>query len=61
MAKSKNRDEAQMLIKMPPRLKTWLEQLAAESFSSQNAEVVRSVQERFDRVQAEARSKEMRA
>jgi hypothetical protein len=55
MAKSKNREEAVLVVKLPPVLKAYIKRQAARSFASMNAEVVRCVQERMDREQSTRR------
>jgi len=43
-----------ILVRLPPDLKTWIEQQAARNGASQNSEVVRSIRIRMDAEQARA-------
>jgi predicted HicB family RNase H-like nuclease len=40
---SRHRDYVTMFVRLPPDMKEWLEQQAAQSYASQNAEVIRAI------------------
>ena len=44
----KNRDRAEMVIRLPGHIKNWLRQEAAENCTSQNAEVIRALRQRME-------------
>ncbi len=49
MAKMRfKRPTAELLVRMPKEMMGWIEQQSQRSFTSRNAEIVRSVQERMD-------------
>jgi hypothetical protein len=50
-------ERVSMMIRFPPDVRSWLERQSARSFATMNAEVVRSVTERMQRDQADARGK----
>jgi hypothetical protein len=40
-------------LRLPPDMKSWLEQEAERNFTSQNAEIVRAIRSRMDSAQPE--------
>jgi predicted HicB family RNase H-like nuclease len=50
----KNRDRAEMVVRMPQDVKAWLETEAARTGASQNSEIVRSLRDRMEREPAKA-------
>jgi hypothetical protein len=54
---SKFPDQVGFALRMPPDVKTFIEKASARSYASQNAEIVKSIRERMQRDQADARGK----
>lgn len=40
----------QLLIRIPPELKRWVEQFSAQQYSSQSIEIIRALEEKRDRI-----------
>ena len=52
---NKMSDRAEIVVRMPRDVKTWLEKEAARTGASQNSEIVRSLRERMDAEADQAR------
>lgn len=50
------RPHAGIYLRVPLDVKSWLKRQTERAFTSQNAEIVRSIKERMDRERVEARS-----
>jgi hypothetical protein len=50
----KTSERERLMLSMPPALKSWLEEQAQRHCTSMNAEAIRSIAERRERMQAKA-------
>lgn len=53
----KHDDRVWMQLRLPPKLKAWIEQEAARNGASQNSEIIRAIRTRMDAEQRKAAPK----
>jgi hypothetical protein len=49
---AKRSDAAEMVVRLPPDAKKWLEQAAERNWTSQNSEVIRAIRSSMDAEQS---------